>query len=123
MIIPSCFELRLTAADIMLFSTISCDSGFVYDSRASTFAVNRARVTRAVARFVRFCVIALLEEIFIVTRNDGMHIRETTITNFNGVAIEDFVIFAIGGEVLINQRQECFTDVSADCCVERGVEV
>ena len=67
MIIPSGFKFRLAAADILPLGIFRCNGGFINKSCTSAFAVNRARVARAVARFVRYGVVFLLQETFVVT--------------------------------------------------------
>ena len=51
-----------------------------------------------------------------------IHVVHTTVADFRGVFVKDFVVFVRGGEVLLNKCKESFTDVSLDVFPEAGVE-
>lgn len=51
-----------------------------------------------------------------------IHVIHTTVADFDGVFVKDFMVFVRGGEVLLNKCKESFTDVSLDGFAEGGVE-
>ena len=101
MTVESRFKIRFSHANVffLLAFFVGFYGSFVYYCIPSAFPIQRTYVFCAIAR-AGIIAIVVAQKVLVVTGDDRFDIRGAAIAYLNGVAVKDFAIFGMRGEVL-----------------------